>query len=262
MHRQNLASWFKLVGDFENLAFTCRSTKPGAVLTPESLHPIGEPLLTTLRLNGFSATANRIERGNREWIPGYPVHKMANDVGEILHLIEFESSNFACLKITPAQADWYDKKPKDYFGDDVFSKLEASRYDMEEALKCFALERYTASVGHLTKITESAIRVFAENVLGKSAVVGTDYKPKSWHQLSQSIRLKLDPKPKPGVPAPALTARAKKKKDVWLLALERFDTVRVIRNDSHHPDQEYSHDEAHEMLIHLPGFLKQVMKVI
>lgn len=171
----------------------------------------------------------------------------------ILETIADELGSHKFLIMDREAQTWFEKSPQDFFGNEVYSKFPKCRYDMEESLRCFTFERYTASVGHLTKITESAIRKMAVNILGASECKKRDFSYKSWAILHQDMVKNLK----------AITVfKSKshnKKVDQQLLALDRFDTIRRTRNESHHPNEAYSRVEALDYLNHLAAFLRQVI---
>lgn len=153
-------------------------------------------------------------------------------------------------------ADWFNTDPVAYFGERVHDKLQQARFDMQEAILCFAFDRYSASMVHLTKVTEFALRRFATKTLGASALVGTNFRPANWNTLSGQIGRHVRS-------MPTTTAKDLKKKDAMLEALNRFDTVRLIRNRASHADKDqFTAKEAKDYLKSLPIFLQQVIDVI
>jgi hypothetical protein len=166
---------------------------------------------------------------------------------------ELESKVF--LVLTSEQVSWHKKSPQDHFGHDVYLRFVSVEYDMSAALKCFAYEQYTSCVMHLTKITEQGIRIFAETVIGASALTKANFTPNQWKQLYDQIASSV----KAEVPA---SVDELKLKEARLIALDRFESIRLIRNESHHPDQDYSPEESRDYLTNLPTFLRQVVSVI
>lgn len=169
------------------------------------------------------------------------------------YLTPEEEARFVLLETK--RGTYLNESPRNFFGPDVHDKLPSSRYDMQEALLCYAYGRDTACVQHLTKIMESALRAFGASVLGKKALINRNFTPKNWGQLAADIQKAVDShNPR--------SAKAKALKDARKAILDRFENVRNVRHNAHHPDEEYSPDETDDFLKHIPAFLRAAVEVI
>lgn len=183
----------------------------------------------------------------------------ASDLLEKLRALELnlrdDLGGVLFLHLPGKDAMLFHAKPWEFFGQAVYDKLIPVRYDMEEALKCCALERHTASVGHLTKVIEQALRELGVKVLKRKAYKADGITPKEWNNVSKDIKGAL-------MGLNAKTKAARKMRDDRLLALDRFENVKHVRNTAHHPDVEYNEKEARAMLDHTKAFLDQVVPLI
>lgn len=87
------------------------------------------------------------------------IPELNNLVSELGHRIEDQLKRrvFYQLKPTVAHLFTLDRT----FGDAVWDSFPSARYDLQEACKCLACERYTATVFHLMRPMESALRCLA-----------------------------------------------------------------------------------------------------
>lgn len=121
------------------------------------------------------------------------------------------------------------------FGAVVSKKFPKAIEDVAEAAKCLALQRSTATVFHLMRVMEVALRVFAK----KLKVTTIDPEIESWNKIADHVNkaIKL-------MPAKTRTQQAKKAKFGSVSA--HLNSVRIAwRNEVMHPKQSYSREEAH-----------------
>jgi hypothetical protein len=114
------------------------------------------------------------------------------------------------------------------FAPEVFYWLpEIAQHDLEEAGKCLAFERATASAFHLMRATESVLREFYCHHVKRSRV-----KPMLWGPMVQSLR-----------------RRTKfKGNETYLALFNNLDNIRrSFRNPTQHPDKIYDIQEAQDL---------------
>jgi hypothetical protein len=126
------------------------------------------------------------------------------------------------------------------FGLDFDSKFPSSLYDLEEACKCIAMGRSTASVFHLMRVMETLLRA-VHACLGLPSPTGVD---KNWGNMLQAIKTDM-------------TSRNANGNSGWAGDDRRFfedlyasiDAVRVAwRNTTMHVERRYDQDEAEHLL--------------
>jgi hypothetical protein len=117
--------------------------------------------------------------------------------------------------------------------------------DVEEANKCFALQRYTACVFHLMRVIEMGVQEFG---LALGYTVATE---RVWGTITNAIKEKVA----------ALPAGPEKTNYEGLIPY--LDTVRrVWRNNVMHPKDEYTEEQAREILLASRIFMEHLAQVI
>lgn len=135
------------------------------------------------------------------------------------------------------------------FGRKVASKFPKAAEDIEEAAKCLALQRPTASVFHLMR----AMEVIVQRLGKKLGVQNID---KEWGKILSDIGKAVEAMPK-------TTSAELKKRNRWSEAhTQLYHVKQAWRNDTMHPKQTYTREQAHEVFnatrvfaSHLAGLL-------
>jgi len=102
-----------------------------------------------LELKSAVAQIDRINSNHSEGGVPYPM------LEELVNRIDDELGASRFLKIDYADQEKYDNPTKAWIR--VLYRFEGAAFDIEEAGKCMALNRYTASVFHLMRIVETAV---------------------------------------------------------------------------------------------------------
>lgn len=130
------------------------------------------------------------------------------------------------------------------FGEAVIGKFQKQAVDLQEASRCLALGRYTASVFHLMRVMEAAVQR-----LGKKLKVKADIHKATWYVINQDITNAVSA-------MPGKTARDTIKKQKYANAAANLNSVRMAwRNEVMHPKAQYTRDEAHSIYNHVKEFL-------
>ena len=149
--------------------------------------------------------------------------------------------------ISPSRETHFSKSIE-MFGGEVEYKYTSAFYEIDEAGRCFALGRYTATVFHLMRIMEIGIYA-TSRCLG----VPDPIKPggRNWGAILKVMN-------------EAITA----KKGTWANAADAeffggvvlsLDRVRnVWRNSTMHVENKYTEDEAHEVFEAVRAFMKKL----
>jgi hypothetical protein len=128
----------------------------------------------------------------------------------------------------------------------AFSKCEE---DISEAHKCFAFERYTASMFHIGRAMEIAVEETAKKM--RLAVSRKD-----WQHYLNAMNLKV-------ARMPFNTAAQKKKRLPYAEAAGHFFNFKEAwRNPTFHAKKTYTRDEAHQVIKSAGAFLSYVARTI
>lgn len=184
--------------------------------------------------------------------PSSPSFKAAAVSEQIRHFLlglrdELEQERY--FHVTPSDVPLYVQNEP--FGQLVAKKFPKAVEDISEAGKCLALQRSTACVLHLMRVLELAVQAF-----GKKLKVQIDVKNESWYQILQHVDkgLKLLPSKSP---------KEKSRKTALAGASISLDHVRIAwRNESMHPKQTYTRQEASDIFSATRVFMDSLARVI
>jgi hypothetical protein len=134
---------------------------------------------------GLASTVDQITRFDRD-ISGLVVD--AAYTLELLrglkHRLEDELRRCHCFMMTPERAKFWEAPQ--LFGPEVWERFPSSIFDIEEAGKCLACGRGTATVFHLMRVMEVGLKATAK-------ALGVPYAP-SWDAYLKKMRGQLDAK--------------------------------------------------------------------
>ena len=151
----------------------------------------------------------------------------------------------------PRNAERYEKAKLE-FSQEVIHTFPNACWDLEEAVKCLAFERYTACVFHLARPMEIAVRK-----VGKRMGVTVKYKKEKgylhWGTITNNMNGRL-----------AILKRSDPDEyEKWVRVHGMLECVRVAwRNETMHPGTKYSEKEAEEVLDAVKTFLDCLAKQI
>lgn len=134
------------------------------------------------------------------------------------------------------------------FGDEVASKFPDAMFDIEEASKCFALGRWTASVFHQMRVVEIGLEAFARAI---GAQIGNG---ENWQQtltaISREINVIESTKPTPDW---------KERIELYsATAVHIRDIKNAWRNPSMHVRGSYDEDRARDILNATRAFMRHL----
>jgi hypothetical protein len=132
------------------------------------------------------------------------------------------------------------------FGKEVAESFPSISYDVVEATKCLAIQRYTATVFHLMKVLEIVLQVFANKI-------GAKFNPEKeyWKTINDNINGKIN------AMDPSLELTKK-----YQSASAYLNNVRVAwRNEVMHPKAEYNQEEASEVYYCVEVFVTHLSKI-
>jgi len=171
---------------------------------------------------------------------------------EIGNTLRREVSTKTLLVLEPKEQAYFAPK-EPHFGGAVAAKFLSAAFDIDEASKCFALGRSTASVFHLMRVMEIGIRATAR-CLG----IPDPIKPaeRNWGHILGEIRKDLDAH---GGAAPTKAWAVAGDKEFFEGAYASLDAVRVAwRNTTMHVENKYTTDEAEHIWSAVKGFITKL----
>jgi HEPN domain-containing protein len=111
--------------------------------------------------------------------PEFTRQQIKDMAGELRRRVEDEfSSTTLCMRIEPDKAELY--HGKDLFGSQVSQQFPSAILEMEEAAKCLALGRATATVFHCMRILELGL-----NSLAKALNINSEHR--NWEHVINDI---------------------------------------------------------------------------
>jgi hypothetical protein len=159
-----------------------------------------------------------------------------------------QSNSIFCLMLGTQDRDLYENA----LGEDgalIFMKFPSITYEIEEAAKCLALERATASVFHSIRSLEAAIRAMARCVGIADPTKGAE---RSWFKILDAIKGELDKRWQPSLIHNS-DGRIFGELYAALAAIQN-----PWRNSTMHLDQKYTLEEARHIFEMVTGFMKKL----
>jgi hypothetical protein len=143
----------------------------------------------------------------------------------------------------------YFKQSSPVFGDIAADKFAEAAEDIEEACKCFALDRYTATVFHLQRAMEAVVQKLGANL--NVTIVDKDDKHLSWGIIAGNMKTHVDAMPKGAL------------KDRWSEALSLLYHVKQAwHNPTMHPKKTYTEPQAKDVLDATGSFIRYLATLV
>jgi hypothetical protein len=168
---------------------------------------------------------------------------------ELVGRLEDEMSERMFLSLTPEEARYYRDPSKGWEG--ILEKFASATFEVNEATKCLALNRYTASVFHLMRCMEIAIRA-----TGRCLGVADPVKPaeRNWGSILRTLKGVIDNR-NSGNPAWLDETDRRVFEDVYV----SIDAVRnVWRNATMHVEQTYTEEDAEDIWRAVRAFMRKL----
>lgn len=106
-------------------------------------------------------------------------------ITQLRDLVHHDLERWSFLPMSPASAAYFEPK-EPLFGDDVLAQFPGVWQDIEEAGKCLALSRWTASVFHLMRVLEHGLPWMANR-----AGITEDLSYENWHNIIERIQSRI-----------------------------------------------------------------------
>lgn len=174
--------------------------------------------------------------------------KLADEAMNLKLTLQRELRFIMMVGIGADSAKMYNLGEK-YFGAGVSDAFPNAIYEIDEAVKCFSLERYTASVCHLMRTCEVALYAFLDNV---DAARPQKPAEKNWSLILKRIAEQINSK------WPNAKSRMN---DDYKSAAELHAALVAIkdayRNESMHVSGKYTEEEAEHIMATVKGFMQK-----
>lgn len=170
---------------------------PDARLTQRTVRPLKEqfentPYLEFLEFIGLNLSAEYCDELEKllSLEEGIKLTDLGAKANALLDTMKRELGSCYLLHLNPKEENKYvDKFP---FGENVTERFPLATNDIEEASKCLALHRFTASVFHSMRAVEIGLKALFKAV-GAEEFAGKPYP--SWHDFINKIRQAIKNKP-------------------------------------------------------------------
>lgn len=234
--------------------------RPGQVLrmSPESTPPLLERVkhfknqCEDLQMPVSLAAAKRL----LDLAPTESARQIRDRLNNLAITFNDELAQHQFLYVPTNRLPWFDMPAVERFGTEVWKQFPSTVFDLEEAVQCFAYERYTACVFHLMRAMEEVVRRWAVSLGINLTRPGATLKDRMWDDLSREIEQKVD----------ALPRSTEFEKDQWneqRATLVSLSHVRhVWRNATMHPQEKYLDSEAHEVFEASRVLLKKIAGIV
>jgi hypothetical protein len=171
------------------------------------------------------------DRISSKSLNSYGVGAECNSLTEI---IRYELSEYTFMDIEPTKVPFYSNDVLNEWGL-VIEKFPSTAFDIEEATKCFALNRYTACVFHLGRIAEIATVTIAKSVEYESWKEGFSDALK---YIDDNLKVLRTDRQRA---KPAFKGR---KQFLSELSIHMHTVIDAWRNQVSHMDSKYTEEEA------------------
>lgn len=176
--------------------------------------------------------------------------KVQSSIDDVKRTMTRELTLITVLSLNSKEHSYYAPK-EPLFGNDVAQKFPTeAAFEIDEAAKCIALGRPTASVFHLMRTMEIGVRATTRCLGVPDPIKGTD---RNWANILEAI--------KAGIKAKWPNAIARMTADATLFESlhASLDAVRnPWRNATMHVESKYTDDEAEHIFIAVKGFMKKL----
>jgi len=173
------------------------------------------------------------------------VSRLASALEHLFQRVQADTKSVALLHVPPEDVELYEQGA-DHFSAAARRRFRAAIEDMSEAVKCLALGRYTASVFHNMRASETAVRKLAEAL---EIVLGPKW---TWNQIADQAAAKIKDLP---VDTPVNSRR----KARLASACAHAHMLRIAyRNEVMHPNTSYDRHQAVQILAGTRGFLNDL----
>jgi hypothetical protein len=174
-------------------------------------------------------------------------------VEELQRGIENKLHSCTFLRLDTARRDFYSEEDSPRFGTEIAEWVPASTYHINEAARCFALDRWDACVHHLMLATEMALRRWGRRfkLRKKTPIDLVDWKPVLDGANDELQRLRNLPK----------TTRRNQQIAKLAEQISDFGCIKdAYRNFSAHGREKYDETRASNLMRYVEVFMQSLVK--
>ena len=184
-----------------------------------------------------------LEHSTGNYESGAIAQNVSQWLNELRARLTEELSDRAIYYVPPAQAKFVTDADQS-FGSTIVDNFPHMKTDLGEAAVCLGLSRNTACVFHLMRAVESAVRLIGDR-LG-ATIFDKNNVGLNWGCILQNVNAEIEKK--------KFTAE---KRDKWSeVSSQLFHVKNCWRNQTMHPKQTYSDEEATEIFLAVKSFLR------
>jgi hypothetical protein len=204
-----------------------------------------------LEAHELQASLDRLDR-----VVGYAqdqgchIDDLADLIGTLMETLEFELERKLVFCIPQEDAEFYEK-PEKWFPNSL-KAFPSSRYDIEEACKCYALERSTACVFHAMAVLQVGLYTLAHDL---GVLLKYPVQLAEWQEVISAIEGKIEPLRQ--------LPRSHPKRDELLTfysgCAAQFRYFKdAWRNHIAHMRDKYTRNNAHSILMQVRDFMEML----
>jgi hypothetical protein len=176
--------------------------------------------------------------------------RIASAIDDLRRRLLDQAESAACLLLSTRERELYEPRAPLLGGAFGTKFLTSGAFELDEAAKCLALGRATATVFHLMRLTEIAVRAVARCLGIPDPIQPAD---RSWGAVLRKIRDGIDAK------WPTVAARSGGDGEVFDSLYASLDAVKnPWRNATMHPANKYTVEEAEHVLAAVRGFIMKL----
>lgn len=225
-----------------------QSQNHGMPLTRKSAHYLVERLRTLLAGRRLPSPIE----GGAPVVPFEPmdIKGIEGALDELISRMKDELELKLVLSVSTERADFY-SQPTPLLGTEFANKFPSAVFEVDEAGKCFALDRHTAAVFHLMRVMEIGINA-AHQCLGLPPLTK---KQSNWGAVLKGVKDELDRRSK--AKPPLWTQPGDEQLFAGIHAL--LDSVRIVwRNPTMHVEIKYTGEEASHIFGAVRAFMSKL----
>lgn len=239
--KHRFREYMKHRGDFTPAAFS-ESDKAGIA----SMNANMRPWLLSHELSGSVDRLDRVVAYADD--PNCHIDDLADQIKTLMEALEDELTRKVILYIPHDDMKFY-SRPELWFPKST-SAFPSAKPDIEEACKCYALERYTACVYHSMGVLQAGLYAMAHDL---GVILKYPVQMAEWQEVISAVEVKIEPLRQLPRNHPqrdellsfysGCAAQFRFLKDAW-------------RNHVAHIRERYSGSDAHTILIHTRDFME------
>jgi hypothetical protein len=149
------------------------------------------------------------------------------------------------LYVPATRSTFFEKDPVEFMGEKCRDRFPSTMPEIDEAMKCFAVGRYTACAFHLMRATEAGTKALGD-------AIGAKTRNNNWGDVFAEYdkQLSLTPSSRPSY----WTSHGEFLENIGA----NLRAVKTLRNGVAHLDESYSEERAGKLLVMVPEFIRQL----